>query len=101
MRACAVKNDLACHMPAIKPRLKPRQIQERLNFALEFVDKDMRYSSRALFTYETQVLLHPIDRRRRVRRPRNQRNESKFIVQKSKYGEGSIMFWGSINLRGT
>jgi len=41
----------------------------------------MRFWSHVLFSDETQVRLNPVDRRERVRRPKHQRFDAKYIQQ--------------------
>lgn len=57
LRFYALKNKFRCFRPAIKPKLSPKQIRIRLEFAKKYKDKDMRFWSRVLFSDETQVLL--------------------------------------------
>ena len=98
IRLHAIKNDLRCYRPAIKPYLTSKQKKERLSFAKQYLEKDMRFWGKVLFTDECQVLLDAIDRQ--VRRPKHKRYDAKFIRQKSKHGGGSLMFWGSIHYNG-
>jgi len=66
-----------------------------------FLQKDLRYWGKVLFTDETQVLLNPTDHRQRVRRPRHRRNDSRYVLKYQSHGGGSLMFWGSIHYKGT
>jgi len=101
LKTYAIKNCLISRRPAIKHQLTSEQAKAHWNFAREYMTKDMRYWSRVLFTDETQVLLNPVDRHEMVRRPRHERNNTRYVVQKPKFDGGRIMFWGSINLHGT
>jgi len=71
LRRCTTLNGMKCYRPAIKTQLTPKQILERRQFAKNFLQKDLRYLGKVLFTDETQVLLNPTDHRQRVRRPRH------------------------------
>lgn len=101
LRTYAIKNGLISRRPAIKAPLKPKHIKERREFVKLYLKKDMRFWSRVLFSDETKILLNPVDHRQRVRRPKHRRHETKYVVQKPKFGGGGMMFWGSINLHGT
>ncbi len=96
-----LRNGLISRRPAIKAPLKPKHIKERREFVKLYLNKDMRFWSRVLFSEETKILLRPVDYRQRVRRPRHRRHETKYVLQKPKFGGGGILFWGSINLHGT
>lgn len=99
-RFYAILNGLRCYRPAIKPRLSRDQIQARLEFARKYVQKDMRYWGHVLFSDEAQIVLHPLDRRERVRRPKHRRFDNQFIREKPKFGGCSLMFWGCAQYKG-
>lgn len=97
----ALKNHLKCFRPARKPHLTKSQISSRLEFAKKYMNHDMRFWSRVVFTDEAYVLLHPTDCRERVRRPQHQRFKAPYMVGTMKNYRGGQMFWGSINYHGT
>ncbi len=100
LRHYTLLNGMRCCRPAVKPSLRPEHVRNRLQFAKNLVDKDMRYWSQVLFTDETKVELHPKDLRDRVRRPRHRRNDDRYVLQSHSYGGGRLMFWASIHFKG-
>ena len=63
LRRYTTLNGMKCYRPA-KTQLTPKQILERRQFAKNYLQKDLRYWGKVLFTDETQVLLNPVDHRK-------------------------------------
>lgn len=100
-RSVAISRGLRARRPAFKPSLTKAQAERRLEFAQNYVNKDMRYWSHIIFTDETQVLTNPTDRRERVRRPRHKRYDQRFIKKTQRFSNDNSMFWGAIHYNGT
>jgi len=72
-REIACQNNLAARRPSHKPFLKEDHIANRLAFAQQYVDRDMRFWRNALFADESRIEVRPSDKRILVRRPDGQR----------------------------
>ena len=96
----AVRNGLFVRRPSQKPKLEAKHIKSRLEFALQYREKDMRFWRNFLFSDESYIELNPKDRQARVRRREGQRYRDCYILSTEKYGGGKILFWGSISLYG-
>jgi len=100
LRRYALRNGLFARMPRAKPPLTPLHIEQRLEFANLYKGKDMRFWRNVLFCDEVSFQLFPPDRRQRVRRRKDLRNEPKNLVKSYKHGGGNLMFWGCIGYNG-
>ena len=56
----------------------------------------MRQWRRVLFTNETRFTLYRADGRRRVYRRRGERFADACVVERDRFGGGSVMVWGGI-----
>lgn len=96
----AVNNGLKSRRPCVKPQLLENHIFDRLTFAREYVSRTSHFWMYVLYCDEVKVELDPIDARKRVRRRTGERLVPKNVVGKSKFGGGSVMYWGCLTWNG-
>jgi len=96
MRRIAQVKGLMAHRPAFKRILTLIQKARRLEFAKTYAGHDMRYWSHVIFTDETRLELHSMDRRQRVRRPLHKRYQIRYVARGPKGKALSVMFWSCV-----
>lgn len=97
-RRLLIDAGLRSYRPAVKPRLSPKNIKDRLIFCRTHKDWTVDQWRRVLFSDETQIKQFQ-PHRALVRRPSNQRFNPRFTVLSVKKCP-SIMIWGSISAFG-
>ena len=96
----AIGKGIRAYKPVVKPKLDPKHIRTRLNFARNFGNMCDRFWQNVLYADEVSLQLHPTDKRRRVRRSRGERYKAPYTEPSYSYHGGSIMFWGIIGWHG-
>ena len=82
--------------PAVRPILTRRHRQVRLQWCRTHVRHPIRWWRFVMFTDESRFQLSRSDGRIRVYRRRNERYADCCIVERDRYGGGSVMVWGGI-----
>ena len=70
----------------------------RLNFARDYLQWQLRYWRPVLFTGESKFRLTRCDGRLHVYRRPNERYSIATVQEVSRFGDGSVMVWGGITL---
>lgn len=99
-RTKACELGLPSRRPSKKPPLNQNQITDRLTFAENYLEKDLRYWRHVIFVDEASLKLRPKDNRVTVRRPQGERYSKEFVLPSYKHEGGSLMFWGCIGWSG-
>ncbi|KAL0149715.1 hypothetical protein M9458_054998 [Cirrhinus mrigala] len=86
--------------PQVGVVLTAQRRAERLAFAREHQDWQIRHWRPVLFTGESRFTLSTCGRRDRVWRHRGERSAACNILQHDRFGSGSVMVWGGISLEG-
>lgn len=94
------ESGLHSRIPVRAPQLTPHHRIERLEFAREHQDWQLRHWQPVLFSDESRFHVSTCDRRVRVWRRRGERYAQCNIVQHDPFGGGSIMVWGGVSLDG-
>lgn len=91
---------IRAYRPYVGPPLTPRRRQVRLNWLQNHrpVYFPRRQWSTILFSDESRFSLFRADGRTRVYRRRRERYADACIIQRDRFGGGSVMVWGSIAL---
>ena len=85
--------------PAIRPILTLRHRQARLQWCRHHLRHPLLWWRHVLFTDECRFHLSSSDGRQRVYRRRNERYADPCVVERNRYGGGSVMVWGGITAR--
>lgn len=90
---------LKARRPYVGPRLTPQRRLRRMNWTNAHAPRrfTMRQWRRVLFTDESRFALFRADGRHRVYRRRGERFHDACIVEKDRFGGGSVMVWGGIS----
>ena len=91
---------LRSRRPFVGVILTPRHRAARLDFAREHRDWQVRHWRPVLFSDESRFNLDGFDGRVRVWRRQGERYHAANIVQRDRFGGGSVMVWGGISLEG-
>lgn len=91
---------LRARKPYVGVPLTQRHRQARLNWATIHRRWTQRQWNNVLFTDESRFNLETSDGRQRVWRRRGERYDVQNVVQRDRYGGGSIMVWGGIGRNG-
>ena len=83
--------------PAVRIILKPRHKQARLQFARNHIHWTQQQWTNVLFSDESRFSLQFNDGRLQVYRRKNERLLPQNIIERDRYGGGSVMVWGAIS----
>ena len=89
--------NLTPRRPATGPRLLPRHLTARKEFARIHKNWTLDQWTPILFSDECRMCLNGCDRRERVYRRPEERYAQCCISERVAYGGGSVMFWGGIS----
>ncbi|KAK3556137.1 hypothetical protein QTP70_005621 [Hemibagrus guttatus] len=91
---------LRAQYPLVGSVLTPQHHGAQLAFAIEHQNWQVRHWCPVLFTDESRFTLSTCDRRERVWRSHGECYAACNIVQKDRFGVGSVMVWGGISMEG-
>lgn len=91
--------NLRARRPAIRPRLTDAHRAARRVWCTQHVRWTREQWAQVLFTDESRFCLDPTDRRNRVWRRRGERFADEAVLERNRYGGGSVMIWGGISTR--
>lgn len=91
------KEGLHHRVPAVKEKLTAEHRAGRLRFAEQYVDKDLDFWARVIFSDETTFYSHNHGRLH-CWRPNNTRYDPTYVYQQAKSGHVTLNMWGWINL---
>ena len=94
------EDDMRARRPARGPILTAQHRVQRLNFAHEHQNWQLRHWRPVLFTDESRFTLSTNDKPARVWRRQGERYANCNIVEVDRYGGGSVMVWAGISLDG-
>lgn len=80
--------------PSRKPMVSAKNRRDRLDFARNHINWTTKDWSKILWSDESKFNLFSSDGIRFVRRPKNKRNDVRYMVPTVKHGGGSVMVWG-------
>lgn len=89
------------YRPRKTPLLSKKHVKARLEFAREFIDKDLTFWGSVLWSDETKIELFGSRDVSFVWRKKGQAFNPKNTVPTVKYGGGNRMFWGCFSANGT
>jgi transposase len=92
--------NLRARRPARCPILLPRHRRARLDFCRQHENWGMGDWQRVIFTDECRVSVQGADGRQRVWRRPGERFADCAILERGRFGGGSVMIWGGISLNG-
>lgn len=90
----------ASRVPRRKPLISEKNRRLRLEFAKTYLNKDINFWKRVLFTDESKFNLFGNDGRGKVWRKKNAALEPKNVVPTVKHGGGNVMAWGAMAASG-
>jgi len=91
------RNGFVSKFKKVKPLLTKRHKRLRLNFARQYVNKDMSFWRTVMFTDETRITLQNDSKRQRVWRKANEKKQ--FHAYSVKHPAG-VMLWGAFTASG-
>ena len=94
------EDGMRARRPARGPILTAQHRVQRLNFAHEHQNWQLRHWRPVLFTDESRFAVSTNDRPARVWRRQGERYANRNIVEVDRYGGGSVMVWAGISLDG-
>ena len=91
--------NLRARRAAIRPRLNDAHRAARREWCTQHVRWTREQWAQVLFTDESRFCLDPTDRRNRVWRRPGERFADEAVLERNRYGGGSVMIWGGISTR--
>lgn len=83
-----------------KPLISAKNRAKRIAFARKHLNWTVEDWSNVLFSGESKFFIFGSDGKRYVRRPVNERNESRYLKPTVKHGGGKVLVWGCFSMKG-
>ncbi|GFX11600.1 transposable element Tc1 transposase [Trichonephila clavipes] len=88
------------HVARKKPNISVMNMQKRLDFVSEHVNKPLQFWEKVLFSDESKFCIFGIKGRKLVWRKQDTALEKENLVPTVKYGGGGVMVWGCMAANG-